>query len=134
MLWVWLNCLNSWRFWNVNSKTKAYSNHNVFDDVSIMFIGIPINDFDELVVESTCYFGKHKHVWTRICQTKCDKKSYSNHVWTWTHRMFLSMCHCVALKLTIWIRGQFLSFTIPTKLVELYDWIKGEHCVFWIWL
>jgi hypothetical protein len=88
---------------------------------------------DELVVQGTCYFGKHKYVWTRICQTKCNKKSYSNHVWTWTHQMFLSMCHCVALKLTIWIRGQFLSFAIPTKLIEFYDWIKGEHCVFWIW-
>jgi hypothetical protein len=42
MLCVWPNSLNSWRFGNVNSKTKAYSNHNVFDDVSIMIIGIPM--------------------------------------------------------------------------------------------
>jgi hypothetical protein len=57
------------------------------------------------VVEGTYYFGKPKYVWTRIYQTKCHKRSYSNHVWTWTHWMFISMCHCVALKLIIWTRG-----------------------------
>jgi hypothetical protein len=33
-----------------------------FDDVSIMITDKPINNFDEVVVEGTCYFGKHRHV------------------------------------------------------------------------
>jgi hypothetical protein len=80
----------------------------------------PINNFDEVVVEGTCYFGKHRHVWTRIFQTICNKKSYSNNVWTWTHWMFLSVSSG-GIEVHNRIRGQILSFAIPTKLIELYD-------------
>jgi hypothetical protein len=51
-----------------------------FDDVSITIISIPNKYFDELVVEGTCYLGKHNNVSTRIFQTICNKKSYSHHM------------------------------------------------------
>jgi len=85
--------------------------------------------FDELVVEGTCYLGKHNNVSTRIFQTICNKKSYSHHMWTWTHWMFLSVS-LGGIEAHSWIRGQFLSFAIPTRLIELYGWIEGEQCVF----
>jgi hypothetical protein len=43
-------------------ENKGIVKSRCFDDVNITIIGKSINNFDVLVVEGTCYFGKHSHV------------------------------------------------------------------------
>ncbi len=61
-------------------ENKGIIKSSCFDDVSITIIGIPNKDFDKIVVEGTCYFGKHNNVSTTIFQTICNKKPHLNYV------------------------------------------------------